>query len=1046
MNLEQKTRIKIIFLFAIIVLVVLSIISFARIQNLIDESKLVHHTQDVKLELNKVIVNLQKAESSQSGYLLTHNPVFIKALNTATINLKKHLKNTSLITLDNRSQQKNLNILKNSVNKRLEFLQRVLNKNENPSLDNEKLLFGKILMDDILKQIEKIENEEDRLLQIRTSKLNKSVSITPLFAIFLIITSILIIIAAYFKIVEELKVSSSLKKNIIDEQDLRIKIEESELLYRQIFNFSPVAIWEKDDEFLNDELEVLKNKGVTNFRDYLNENPLEINRLVSLVKLTKVNDECIQLLEADSKEQIISNFYKLFVLESLPLLKEAIIGLVEGHKRLVFNSVINSFKGKRLEILFSFDFKIGNSINKSLVTLTDLTADKNSEKALKETENRLHLATETSGVGIWEWNVKTNLIRWDEQMFRIYGAKPTQDGFIEYPFWRNTVAVEEISFQEKILKDTLKNNGTSSRSFKIYRENDGKPRYIESVETARKNAEGQVEWIVGTNMDITDRKVAQEELLKLATHLDLSTRSAGVGTWLLHIHSGKLEWSSLHKTMWGYDEKRIDLGYEDWHKVINLEDKEICFKEVEEAKIEKRKYEVDYRIIRDNNKAQHWIKSVGQYQYNEKGEAITLTGISLDITNNKIAEEKLTESENNFRQLSDLMPEKVSRTDSNGNVIYYNQSWLDYTGYTFEKLKNWGWDKTVDLDDIENLKKLWTQSLKTGNNFEMEFRIINKLGQSRWHLCRSSAIKDENDNIKNWVAVTIDIEQQKKFANELELQVKNRTAELVNLNENLKKSEENLIQINSEQEKLNKELEAFNYISSHDLQEPLRQIQNFASRIIDTEQANLSDKGKNYFERMNNSAQRMQTLIIDLLAYSRTKTAERKFETIDLNQIVNEVIEDLSETIEEKNATVEVHQSTLLKVIPFQFRQMMHNLIGNALKFSKPNVSPHIIVNSKIVKSSDIITQNLLTEKEYFHISISDNGIGFEPQYKNRIFEVFQRLHDKQKIAGTGIGLAIVKKIVENHNGFVTTTSELNNGATFDIYIPNKQVFLNNLT
>ena len=234
----------------------------------------------------------------------------------------------------------------------------------------------------------------------------------------------------------------------------------------------------------------------------------------------------------------------------------------------------------------------------------------------------------------------------------------------------------------------------------------------------------------------------------------------------------------------------------------------------------------------------------------------------------------------------------------------------------------------------------------------------------------------------------------------------------------------------------NRELESFTYISSHDLQEPLRKIQIFTTRLIADESQNLSDKGKEYVLRMQDAANRMQSLITDLLAYSRTTTSERKFETTDLNTIIEAVKNDFKETISAKHAIVEVAEICDVHIIPFQFRQLMHNLIGNALKFSNPDRPPHIIIKSRKIKGDKVKVQNLLTEKEYCHITVTDNGIGFDPQYKDHIFEIFKRLHDKEKILGTGIGLAIVKKIVENHNGAITATSELNKGATFDIYIP----------
>ena len=234
----------------------------------------------------------------------------------------------------------------------------------------------------------------------------------------------------------------------------------------------------------------------------------------------------------------------------------------------------------------------------------------------------------------------------------------------------------------------------------------------------------------------------------------------------------------------------------------------------------------------------------------------------------------------------------------------------------------------------------------------------------------------------------------------------------------------------------NKELQAFTYISSHDLQEPLRKIQTFATFILEKENQNLSEKGKYYFQRMQGAAGRMQQLIEDLLAFSRINTIERKFKKTDLNIILEEVKTELKDTIEEKHATIEATELCPANIIPFQFRQLMHNLISNALKFSLPDVPSHIIIKSRIIKGSKLNNEKLSPKKNYYHITVKDNGIGFEPHFCERIFEVFQKLHSKEVYGGTGIGLAIVKKIVENHNGIITATSELNKGATFDIYIP----------
>ena len=270
---------------------------------------------------------------------------------------------------------------------------------------------------------------------------------------------------------------------------------------------------------------------------------------------------------------------------------------------------------------------------------------------------------------------------------------------------------------------------------------------------------------------------------------------------------------------------------------------------------------------------------------------------------------------------------------------------------------------------------------------------------------------------------------QRNVKERLEKAVREGTRELGEANEAL-------LEKNKELERTNKELESFAYISSHDLQEPLRKIQTFSSRILETEDQNLSVKGKDYFHRMQEAAKRMQVLIEDLLLYSRTGTIERKFEKTDFTVIVEEVKAELKEAIQEKKATIQLTESCEMLVIPFLFRQLLHNMISNALKFSKPGVPPIIVIKSSIKTGLQLKQEKLSPEKEYCHITVSDNGIGFEPEYQERIFELFQRLHDRSEYIGTGIGLAIVKKIVENHQGIITATSKLGKGARFDIYFP----------
>lgn len=240
----------------------------------------------------------------------------------------------------------------------------------------------------------------------------------------------------------------------------------------------------------------------------------------------------------------------------------------------------------------------------------------------------------------------------------------------------------------------------------------------------------------------------------------------------------------------------------------------------------------------------------------------------------------------------------------------------------------------------------------------------------------------------------------------------------------------------AELKKKNIELDAFTHISSHDLQEPLRKIQTFTNIILANEYPNLSPDGKAKFDRILYSTNRMRELINDLLTFSRTNIADRIFELTDLNLIIENIKEAMRENMVEKNAVIITDLHGSANIIPFLFIQLLENLVNNALKFSRKEIPIEIEIKSSIKTGLELQYYKLSPSENYCHIIFKDNGIGFEPEHSEKIFGVFQRLHSKDVYDGTGIGLAIVKKIVENHNGIITATGQPMNGATFNIYLP----------
>lgn len=241
---------------------------------------------------------------------------------------------------------------------------------------------------------------------------------------------------------------------------------------------------------------------------------------------------------------------------------------------------------------------------------------------------------------------------------------------------------------------------------------------------------------------------------------------------------------------------------------------------------------------------------------------------------------------------------------------------------------------------------------------------------------------------------------------------------------------------NRELEKSNKELASFNHVASHDLQEPLRKIQTFISRVSDADKAVMSQSARDYIAKIEVSAKRMRVLIDDLLLFSRTNTTKKEFIKSNLNELLQNAEAELTEIIQEKKAAIIASKLPKLEVIPYQIEQLFINLIGNSLKYNRPGIAPEISIESEKVLSADYPDLLEQSVKKFHKITFKDNGMGFDPQFKETIFILFQRLHSKTDYPGTGIGLAICKKIVENHKGHILADSTPNVGSVFTVFLP----------
>lgn len=383
---------------------------------------------------------------------------------------------------------------------------------------------------------------------------------------------------------------------------------------------------------------------------------------------------------------------------------------------------------------------------------------------------------------------------------------------------------------------------------------------------------------------------------------------------------------------------------------------------------------------------------------------------------------ELERSVEEFRFVSDFMPQMVWTTTPDGYHDYFNKRWYDFTGTRFDDVKGEGWNPVLHPDDRQRAFNVWQHSLKTGEPYEIEYRFKACDGTYRWFLGRALPLRDENGKILKWFGTCTDIHDQKMMNDILEAKVKERTRELQKANAELEVSNNELLQFAS--------------VASHDLKEPLRKIHMFSNLIKERYLAQM-DGAAEYMDRIISASARMTKLINDLLTLTRL-SSNSMIEKVALNHIVDEVISDLELAITERNAKIETGNLPSAEVVSGQMRQVFQNLISNALKFSKKDVAPKVKIVSEIVDRCSLQAKPH-PNGDFCRITITDNGIGFDNQYAEKIFTIFQRLHTREQYEGTGIGLAITKKIIEKHNGIIAASSKEGEGSKFIIVLPLKQ-------
>jgi PAS domain S-box-containing protein len=379
------------------------------------------------------------------------------------------------------------------------------------------------------------------------------------------------------------------------------------------------------------------------------------------------------------------------------------------------------------------------------------------------------------------------------------------------------------------------------------------------------------------------------------------------------------------------------------------------------------------------------------------------------------ANERLIRERDLLWMVIDSLPDFIYAKDKQGRFVLNNQAHAKDlgAGSTAEMKGKSDFDyfpHDVATEFFDDEQKI----IETGAPVINQEQFKNRLGvpsnSKRWSVSSKVLWRDKQGHILGTMGITRDIHEMKMAQ------------------EALRESKERLDQSTVQLERSNRELQDFAYVASHDLQEPLRKIVVFGDRLKEKCNEALGEEGRDYLERMQKAASRMQTLINDLLAFSRVTTKARPFTPLDLAEVAREVVLDLEARIDQAKGRVEIGPLPVIHAEGLQMRQLLQNLIGNALKFRKPEESPLVKVAAQKMSND--------TGREIWELTVSDNGIGFDEKYLDRIFNVFQRLHTRNEFEGNGMGLAIVKKIALYHGGDITANSKPGIGTTFRVTLP----------
>jgi PAS domain S-box-containing protein len=666
----------------------------------------------------------------------------------------------------------------------------------------------------------------------------------------------------------------------------------------------------------------------------------------------------------------------------------------------------------------------------------DLTAAPPADSPLRD-------ALAAGAMGAWSWDLEQNVILCDDHLWHIFDpAAESGARFLE------SVHEEDRTRVTQAMSRSVSGGGTHEVTYRVVSE--GRPvRHVASRGSVVETRGGRAVRVAGVSFDITHRTRTEEELRRLNATLEYQRATAlslmrdaeeemfraaharedvrrhqqfldsiveNIPSMVFVKDAEELRFLHANKAterLLGRSRDEL-IGKTEFD--LLPEEQAVMVTSVESQVIQsKQEINIPEQVVDTAEMGKRILHTRKLPILDEEGRPRYLLAISDDITDRKLAEEALAKERSLLRTVIDNVPDLIFAKDTHSRFILNNRAFAQFVGVQLAADALGRTDEDFFPPELAEAYLADDRNVMQGTAQVVgkEEPIIDPSGARRWISTTKVPLKRPDGKIIGLVGLSRDITEKKKGAERMERMV-------------------------GELARSNSELEQFAYVASHDLQEPLRKIQAFSSRLRDRWGEVLGDQGADYLHRVENAAARMQILIEDLLAYSRVTSKAKPFVPVELSEVAEGVLSDLEARIERLSARVEVGPLPQVAADPIQMRQLLQNLIGNALKFHRKDSTPVVRLYAETPEQT-AESDGAHDAAEFCRIRVEDNGIGFEPKHATKIFQVFQRLHSRNEYQGSGIGLAVCKKIVDRHGGAIEALGTPGQGATFVVTLPLKQ-------